>query len=486
MQLEKKNKQIKIGMILNYVSMLIEGIVIFLLNPFIIRALGLVTTIIRYISNYNKKKKEEEKEYFLFFSFIIYFIISIFIVILAVILYNSIDNIFSSSLNTEQIALAKRLFIIIATSITLTTLGSIFSAIISGYEKFIFTRTVILICSIINVIATIILLATNGTAIELTYITLIITLITFISNIVYVFFKLKVKIKFHKWDTKLFKEVLKFSVLVFLQTLISQIYWRLDQTIIGIQIIDAAIPLAIYAVAMKINDLVLAFTTVINRYQLPTITKLSVNENSEDILTKYLGNVSKFVSILYFAVIIGFVFFGKKFIEIYAGEGYELAYYIVLIVIIASSLNRIHGCGSDVLKAKKKNGMYTLIIFITSVINIALTIILIPIYGLIGAAIGTAVSVILGNTIAYYWCLQKETNINIKLLFKYTFKGFIKTTIVSSLFAGILNLIFSNNIYLYILKLIMFSIVYGISIYIWVLNENEKSVIKNKINLKKD
>ena len=135
---------------------------------------------------------------------------------------------------------------------------------------------------------------------------------------------------------------------------------------------------------------------------------------------------------------------------------------------------------------KKKNGMYTLIIFITSVINIALTIILIPIYGLIGAAIGTAVSVILGNTIAYYWCLQKETNINIKLLFKYTFKGFIKTTIVSSLFAGILNLIFSNNIYLYILKLIMFSIVYGISIYIWVLNENEKSVIKNKINLKKD
>lgn len=501
MQLENKNKQIKIGMVLNYLSMVVEGLVIFLLNPFIIRALGqadygvyslitsfsgylsifdfgLGTAIIRYIAKYNAENKEKEKENFLSFSFFIYFLISVVITVVAIILYNCIDRIFSASLTFEQINLAKQLFIIIATSMTITTLGSIFSAIISGYEKFIFTRTVVLLCSIINVILTILVLATKATAVKLTYITLITTLITFITNVIYVFFKLKIKVKFHNWDSKLFKEVFKFSIFVFLQTLISQIYWRLDQLIIGIEIIDAAIPLAIYAVAMRINDLVLAFTTVINRYQLPSITRLAIIEKDEDKLIKYIGKTSKFVAVLYFAIIIGFIFFGEKFINVYAGEGYELAYPIVLIVIIASSLNRIHGCGSDVLKAKNKNGMYTVIIFITAILNIALTIILIPVLGLIGAAIGTAVSVVLGNTIAYYWCLYKQANINIKLLFIYTFKGFLKPVIISVIAALLINLISNTNIYVYILKLFMFAMVYCITVYKWILDEEEKLKIK--------
>ena len=503
--MEKQKREIKIGMILNYISMAIEGIVIFLLNPFIIRGLGqedygvyslitsftgyisifefgLGSTIIRYVSKYNAEKNEENKENFLSMCFGIYIFIAVIMVIAITVLYNVIDRIFANSLTVNQIILAKKMFIIIAASMTITTLGSVFSAIISGYEKFIFSRMLILITACLNVALTIIVLITKATAVRLTYITLIISVINITANIIFVFYKLKVKIRFHHWDSELFKEVFKFSIFVFLQTLITQIYWRLDQLIIGVQMENAAVPLAVYAVAMKVNDLVLAFTTVINRYQLPTITRMSIVEKDNKGLLKYLGKTSKFVAILYVAIIIGFIFFGQKFIQIYAGDGYELAYPIVLIVIIAASLNRIHGCGSDVLKAKNKHGWYTTIIFISAVINIFLTIYLIKKAGIVGAAIATAVSVIIGNTIAYYWCLYAEAGIDIKELFKLTFKGFMPVIIISSIVGFILNYFIDNSgIIRYSFKGIIFCIIYMITIYKFVLEDQQKERIKNKL-----
>lgn len=503
--MENKKKEIKIGMILNYLSMLIEGIVVFLLNPFIIRGLGqedygvyslmtsftgylsifefgLGSTIIRYVSKYNAENKEKDKENFLSMCFGIYIAIAIIMIIAITILYGYIDKIFAKSLTIDQIILAKKMFVIIAASMTLTTLGSVFSAIISGYEKFIFSRTLILATSILNVILTVVVLVTKATAIRLTYITLIITLVTIISNITFVFFRLKIKVKFHNWDKKLFCEIFKFSIFVFLQTLITQIYWRLDQLIIGIKMQNAATSLAIYAVAMKVNDLILAFTTVINRYQLPTITRISEVEKNDEKLLNYIGKTSKFVAILYVAIVIGFIFFGQKFIKIYAGDGYELAYPIILIVTISAALNRIHGCGADVLKAKNKHGWYTTIVFGTAILNVILTILLIDVWGLIGAAIGTAVSVILGNTIAYYWCLKEKAHIDIKELFKLTFKGFFPVIVISTVSGIILNKFISDSsIIKYLLKGCIFCIVYIISIYMFVLDESEQNKIKNKL-----
>lgn len=498
----KKNREMKIGMLLNYISMILEGVVIFLLNPFIIRSLGqetygvyslmtsftgyisifefgLGTTIIRYVSKYNEEKNEKDKENFLSMIALIYLFITVIIIIFCIILYNLIDNIFAKSLSFEQILLAKKLFVIIASSISITTIGSVFSAIISGYEKFIFSRMLILVTTVLNVILSAIVLITNPTAIFLTIITLLISIITIIANIIFVFTKLKVKIKFHKWDKIFFNEIFKFAIFIFLQTLITQIYWRLDQLIIGIQLKEAAVSLAVYAVAMKINDLILAFTTVINRYQLPTITKMVMTNDKN--ISEYIGKISKFVSILYIAIIIGFIFFGQKFIQIYAGNGYDEAYYIVLIVVIASSLSRINGVGSDVLKAKNSNGLYTLIVLFSAILNILFTIFLIPKYGIIGASVGTAISVIIGNTIAYYWCLRKKANIELKKMLSTTFDGFGKVVVVSVLFCLLLSLIEDANLIIYFVKLSLFAIIYLILIYKFVLDKNLKNHIKMKL-----
>ena len=102
--------------------------------------------------------------------------------------------------------------------------------------------------------------------------------------------------------------------------------------------------------------------------------------------------------------------------------------------------------------------MYTLTVFISAMLNIILTIFLIPKYGIIGAAIGTALSVIIGNTIAYYWCLYKKANISILLLFKITFKGFPTLCIISIIYNIIVLRINDSNIIVYLGKGIVFCI----------------------------
>ena len=221
-------KEIKKGVILNYLNIIIGGLLVFLLEPFIIKKLGqstygvytlinsftncltlfefgLGTTIIHYVSKFNIEKKEKQKKELFSMMLVIYFLIIIVITISSIILYNLIDNIFNYSLTINQIKIAKKIFIITAINVNITVLNSLFSSILNGYEKFFINRIIILISTILNCILTIIVLIINPKALTLSLVSLITSIMILLGNIFYVAAKLKIKIKLNtEWNKDLF------------------------------------------------------------------------------------------------------------------------------------------------------------------------------------------------------------------------------------------------------------------------------------------
>ena len=115
------------------------------------------------------------------------------------------------------------------------------------------------------------------------------------------------------------------------------------------------------------------------------------------------------------------------------------------------------------------------------VINVAASIILIKMIGFIGAAIGTAISVIVGHGIIINLYLHRCIGLNVPRMFKEIFKGLLPAFLLCLAIGYLISLIPGSNIVFFGIKVVLLVIEYGMIMYMFGMNEIEKQYIKNMI-----
>lgn len=98
-------------------------------------------------------------------------------------------------------------------------------------------------------------------------------------------------------------------------------------------------------------------------------------------------------------------FFGKT------GESYELSYTPIIILAIGQLINVAVGSTGYILTMAKKENLVFISVIIGAIINLILNIVLLPLYGIIGAAIATSASMIAWNILMLIF-VKRETGIN--------------------------------------------------------------------------
>ena len=112
-----------------------------------------------------------------------------------------------------------------------------------------------------------------------------------------------------------------------------------------------------------------------------------------------------------------------------------------------------------------------------ALVNLVLSIILCQKYGAIGSAIGTAISLILANGIIMNIYYQKKCNIMVTEFWKNIMKmsaGLIAPIIVGVLLNKFVNL---NNIVLFFVSIVIYSVVYVASMWLIAMNKYEKELV---------
>lgn len=499
-----QKNQLKLGAILSYAILGIDLIIGLVYTPILTKKLGqaeyglysLVSSVISYLtildlgfgnaivvytSRYRTKNDKEKENILHGMFFLIYTIIGIIAAILGTILYFNVGRMFGKTMNAEEISKAKILMLILTFNLAITFPFGIFKSIITAYEKFVFLKIVNIINLLLKPLVMIPLLYLGYKSITMVIVTTIFNVITLMINMYYCFKYLNIKLKFTGFDFKLLLEIFSFSFFIFLNVIVDKVNWSVDQFILGSIIGTTAV--AVYSIATQLNTIYLSFSTAISGLLLPRMTQLETNKASDKEFSDFFTKMGRIQFIIMGLIITGFILVGKEFMLLWQGEGYINSYYIACILMIPVTIPLIQNTGLSILQAKNKHKFRTVIFFIIAIVNIIISIPLAKLYGGIGTAIGTALSLILGQIVIMNIYYYKKIHIDIPKFWKETFKIFIPILIVFIMGIGLNKLLIANNYIILFIKIIIYTLIYIGIVWNFAMNNFEKELFSKPVKI---
>lgn len=492
----------KLGILISYINILFQTVINFIYVPillyyigkseyglyqligsfiayFSIMDFGLTAAVVRFYTKYKALNDRINMENVLAISTRCYAVITLILFIIGYICYLIIDDIFYSSMTYSEIDSAKKIFILLLLNIVVTISTMIFRAIINAHEKFLFLKGIETIQLVLQPILVVAILQEYPYAFSVALVQTILNIFLSIARGFYCFKRLKIRIKYHYWDKKLFKEFKKLALSVFAVTLIDQVFFKTNQIILGI--ISGTSAVAVYAIASLIYMNYMALSLAISGVYLPHVTEMVAKKEAMKLISNLFINIGRWQYFLLAAISSGFFIFGKTFIVFWAGKGFEDAYWITLLIIIPFTIDLIQNIGLSILQAENKYDFRAKVYFCMGVFNLCLAIPLAKMYGGIGCAFATGLSMFIGNGLIMNWYYLNITKLDIILFWKNISKitiGVIIVTIIGYIFNGMIE---DKNIIVFIMKLLIYTILYIGVMYKFFMNIDEKSKIKSLV-----
>ena len=174
----------------------------------------------------------------------------------------------------------------------------------------------------------------------------------------------------------------------------------------------------------------------------------------------------------------GFIVFGQYFIvHIFAGEGYEEAYTVTLYLVIPALVPLIQNIGIEIQRALNKHQFRSVIYLIIAICNVGISIPLASKWGAVGAAMGTAFSLLIGNGLIMNLFYHKALKINMLYFWKEilkTWKGFLLPAILALV---IKQCVAFESMRIFLISAVLFIAVYCASILKLSCNSEERGLI---------
>lgn len=196
-------------------------------------------------------------------------------------------------------------------------------------------------------------------------------------------------------DKDLERQIIRFSGTIVLATVADQVFWRSDQLILGF--FYGTGPVAVYAVGSQIVNAYLPLGVAVSSVFLPRVSELWHKEGDLTAISELFVKVSRISLYPLLAVLLGFVVFGRDFIRLWAGDGYDAAYWVAVLELAPFTIDVSQNIGLTILQVMDCYGFRAKMYFVAAVINIGLTIGLAQSMGIVGAAVASGVAMLVSS-----------------------------------------------------------------------------------------
>jgi O-antigen/teichoic acid export membrane protein len=497
-----KANQLKAGAALSYASMGLGYMVSIIYTPIMLRLLGqseyglynLVASVVAYLGvlnfgfgsaymrYYTKYKVKDDKERIATLNgmfLIIFSAIGFIAVIAGMTLALNTEVIFGDSLTSLELAKAKILMMILVINLAISFPNIVFSSHITANEKFVFQKLVQILKTIINPFVVLPILLLGYGSFGMVLATTILNVIIEIINVFYCIKKLKMRFSFRYFDFKLMKEMTIFSSFIFVNLLIDQINWNVDKFILGR--FHGTFSVAVYGLAAQLNTYYISISSTISSVFIPRVHRLVSHSDNNCELTHLFTKIGRVQFIMLSFILSGLLFFGRPFINMWAGNNYDVSFSILLLLIIPVTIPLIQNIGIEIQRAKNMHQFRSWVYFFIALANLAVSIPLAKMYEGIGAAIGTAVTLIVGNGLIMNWYNHVKVGLDMKFFWKQIL-SFVPS-LIGPIMVGIIisNFFNLNNLYYFLLFGIMYVIIFCISMWFIGMNHYEKDLIAKPV-----
>ncbi|MDD6164917.1 MAG: oligosaccharide flippase family protein [Bacteroidales bacterium] len=494
--------QIRAGAVLTYLTLFLNSVIGLIYTPFLTRMLGqgeyglysLVASVvgsltildfgfgnalIRYTARLRAERAEQKLKQMYGMFFVIFCGIALLSLIVGLILYFNIDTLFSRNMNSEELSKVRVMFLLLIFNLAFTFIMSVYRSIIVAYERFVFQKVINLIRIILNPLVMVVLLLFGYKAVSMVVVQTIFNVLTLCADYYYCKRKLNVSFVFGKFDFAFLKEVCLYSFWIFLNAIMDKVYWSMGQGVLGVYC--GAKIVAVYGIAIQLQQMYMSFSTAISGVLLPKITSMVTIKGNEKAVSDLFIRTGRLQFIIMSFVVCGFVLFGKQFILLWVGEEYLQAYTICLLFFFPLLVPLIQNVGITILQARNmmrfRSVSYVIIALLAFVASLPLS----KHYGALGCAASTCGALVLGQIIIMNVYYQRRVCLDIAAFWKEICKMSLAPLAVTILSYFVIRQLTLNSYTSLFVAITAFSLVY-LSIFWFVsMNRYERDLLGGMI-----
>jgi O-antigen/teichoic acid export membrane protein len=494
-------KSKKLGMIVSYIMILANSLSSIILVPFYLRYLGvegygfyqmiysvasyilvldfgISTTMVRFITEYRVKKDEKGARNFAGHCAVIVAILSTLIAIIGIVVSFFIGDIYGT-LTPDKVVLGQKMFRLMIIVLVMTVVEHYFEGIAMAHELFSVAKIIGTFKILLKFVLVVLFLRGQLGVLSLVYVDIISFAVSLAFYFFYDFFVIKFKVRLYCFDKKILTSLSSFMLAIMLQSIVAYLNNTVDKTILGIMLGETAS--GIYGLAMVFITVFNMLPTSTLTIFLPKATKMVVEGNDMTQQTEVAIKLGRYQMILCGGMLSAFFVVGRDFITLWAKTNVSEIWWTALLIMLPNAIPLIQNYCLNVLDAMKKRLFRSLVLLGLSSANIILTVFMIKWWGILGAAIATAIVYVIGHGIVMNIYYHKKIGLQIPRMWKGILHRLLLCVLLTTIVTVPLMLYKTVTIWSFIAKCLIWIIAYAICLWVIGLNKAEKSSIKTML-----
>ncbi len=407
----------------------------------------------------------------------IYRVLSLVVLLLGTLLILVFEPIYRSSLTTAELKEMRWMILVFTGNVIVNLLTYIYTAAINGNERFLFSKTLTIVSTMLQPICVILVIRRYPFALSVVAAQTAVNFAAALARIYYARKRLSVRVVYHGRDTELMKSLLVFSAGIVFAAVADQVFWKADQLILG-KIYGSGI-VAIYAVGAQIYGNYSPVGVAVASVFMPRISQLYHADHDMNSISDLFAKTGRLVFLACMLFLSGFFLFGRSFIMLWAGEAFEEAYAVALVVMIPYTIDVMQHLGLTILQVMNRYAFRGKVYFVIAVLNIVSTIIMAKYWGMFGAALSTAIAMLLGNGIIMNLYYGSRVGLDLKRFWLGVARLLPAAAAACVVGIGIRQLFKCETVASLIGGIALYTVVYFVFMWLFGMNKYEKSILRS-------
>ena len=497
--MDKRKSQLKIGIIFNYLNMLLGNLIPIFYTPIMLTllgqdeyglyklsssltsylsliSLGIGSAVTRYLIKARTEEGKESEEKILGLFMAIFQIIAIITFIIGVVLVFNLDIWYKDSLSASELDRMRILVFLMVCNMALGFSMSPYVSVVTAHERFLYLQGMNILSTCVAPILNLIVLFLGYASIGMAVSSLAVGVISRFFYFIYVRKCIHLKPNYKQLPVYLIKEVLIFSFWILLSNIGAQLCNATDIAMIGAIPALATTGVAVYNIGATFNTIVTSLATGVSSILTPRANLMVFQGATKAELSDMIIKIGRLQAYIVALIIFGFITFGQPFIKFYVGLGYEDSYLIAIFMMIPGGIPLIQSMCLSIIIAENCHKFRSIVLLGINILNVIGTWVFLHIWGVVGAALMTGLSLLIGNGIVLNWYYWKKIKLDIPRFWREIIPIFIVPLFMTIVFMAVGSYVNWYNIWTLMTGIIIYIIIFGILNWFLILNNYEKSL----------
>ncbi len=506
--MKQEKSQLKVGIILNYVNMILGNLIPIFYTPIMLSLLGqseyglyklsssvtsylslismgLGSAITRYLIKEREEHGKEAEEKMLGLFSVIFNVAALVALILGVALTASLHLWYGNSLTQAELSRMRILVFMMVINMALSFSQSPYLSVVTAHEKFTFYQCMNILLTCVVPILNLVVLYAGAGSLGMATSTMGMSVLTRIIYHIYVRKTMKLKPRLKGMPVGKMKEIFAFSFWIFVANVVGQLYNATDTVMIGMLPALATTGVAVYNIGLTMSNIIGGISTGVSSLITPKTNKMVFQGASGEELTALAIRIGRIQGYIASLLITGFIAFGQPFIQLYAGKGYEQSYWVAIWIAVPAVFHLVQSVCLAIIVAENKHRFRSLVYLFIAILNVVGTWYMMKIWGVVGAAAMSGIATIVGQGLIMNWYYSKRTELNMRLFWKRVGQVFICPILLCGVTLVISYYIDFYRLAALLIGIMVYLLVYIVLLWKTTMNSYEKGLILSLLRWKK-